>query len=292
MKARLLALTAVILWSTAATAFAITLRYVTPYLLVLLSSTVSLGFLSLLLLVRRRSMGFRIQRPQGAALRGLLNPFLYYLVLLEAYDRLPAQAAMVINYLWPIVLVLLSAPLLRQRVTGRVLAAAGLCFAGVAVMAFGGGSTLGPLALPAVGLALLSTVLWSLFWLLTLKRSGDPVAALAGGFAFGVLYLLAAGILGGGLSGLRGIPWQGLVGVLWVGLFEMGITFVVWLRALSLADSTADVGSLVYLTPFLSLVLIGTAAGERVSPWTVVGLVLVVTGIAFHGWKSVSGKGA
>jgi len=291
MKAKLLALTAVILWSTAATVFKITLRYVPPYILVLLASTVSLVVLSLILLLRGRPPGAGGSGFRAAAVRGLLNPFLYYIVLLEAYDRLPAQVAMVINYLWPIVLVLLSVPILRQKVTGRILAATGLCFCGVAVMALGGGSVLGPLPLPAMGLALLSTVIWAFFWLITLRSSGDQVVSLAGGFGFGVLYLLAAGVLSGGLAGLRSIPWQGLAGATCVGLFEMGITFVVWLRALSLARSTAEVGSLVYLTPFLSLVFIGTAAGEAVSPWTVAGLGLVISGIAFQSGRTRPGQG-
>ena len=212
-------------------------------------------------------------------MRGFLNPFLYYLVLLEAYDRLPAQVAMVINYLWPVVLVLMSAPLLRQKVTGRALGALSVCFSGVTVMALGGGSVLGSLPLGAMGLALFSTVIWALFWVTTLRTAGDRVSALAGGFLFGVLYLLLAGLVTGRLPNLGEIPWQGLAGAIYIGLFEMGITFVVWLRALSLAGTTAEVGNLVYLTPFLSLVLIGVFTGETVSPWTIVGLVLVVVGI-------------
>jgi len=277
-----MALTAVLFWSTAATLFKVTLRYVTPYVLVLLASTVSLAFLSLLLLVRRRRPAITPRGVGGSALRGLLNPFLYYLVLLEAYDRLPAQVAMVVNYLWPVVLVLLSAPLLGHRVTRRTVGATLVCFGGVAVMALAGGAVLGRLSPSGMGLALLSTVIWSLYWLISLRGGPDPVPSLAGGFAFGVLYLLSAGIVTGWIAGLRTVPWQGLAGTCGVGLFEMGITFVVWLKALSLAGSAAEAGTLVYLTPFLSLILIGLLTGEAVSPWTVAGLLLVVSGIALQ----------
>ena len=58
------------------------------------------------------------QYLRSAAL-GFLNPFLYYLVLFEAYDRLPAQEAQPLNYMWPIVVVILSVPLLKQPI-GRV----------------------------------------------------------------------------------------------------------------------------------------------------------------------------
>ena len=46
---------------------------------------------------------------------GLHNPFLYYLVLLTAYKLLPAQEAGTLNYIWPLVLVLLSIPLLDKN---------------------------------------------------------------------------------------------------------------------------------------------------------------------------------
>ena len=69
------------------------------------------------------------QYLRSAAL-GFLNPFLYYLVLFEAYDRLPAQEAQPLNYMWPIVVVILSAPLLKQPI-GRV------SLAGIAVSFFG-----------------------------------------------------------------------------------------------------------------------------------------------------------
>ena len=39
---------------------------------------------------------------------GLVNPFLYYLVLFKAYDLLPAQEAQAINYTWALMLAFLS----------------------------------------------------------------------------------------------------------------------------------------------------------------------------------------
>ncbi len=207
------------------------------------------------------------------------------MVLLEAYDRLPAQIAMVINYLWPIVLVLLAIPVMKQRAGPWTLAATAVCFAGVVVLVLGGGSIDGGASLPAIGLALISTVIWATFWLLNLRSSEEPVKSLQAGFAFGLLYLLVYGISMGRMGALTALPWQAFAGAVWVGLFEMGIAFVVWLRALSLAETTADVGSLVYLTPFLSLLFIGAAAGESITLWTLGGLLLVTAGIAVQKLK-------
>lgn len=298
MKARLLALIAILFWSTAATAFKLSLRYMTPYELVTLASIVSLAALCIMGLVSGDLRPGRIydgsglwSRSRGSmwtrALRGILNPFLYYLVLLEAYDRLPAQIAMVINYLWPIVLVLLAIPVMKQRAGKWTIAAALVGFSGVAVLSLGGAAIPGGVPLPAMGLALLSTLIWSAFWLMNLRAQDGPVRSLFGGFTFGVLYLIVFGAVTGRLGALFGLPWQALVGAVYVGLFEMGITFVIWLKALSLADSTADVGNLVFLAPFLSLVFIGTLTGERVGLWTLAGLLLVIGGIVLQKWKGM-----
>jgi drug/metabolite transporter (DMT)-like permease len=62
----------------------------------------------------------------------------------------------------------------------------------------------------------------------------------------------------------------------------MGITFVLWLKALAGAETTAHVGNLVYLSPFFSLIFIGLVVGEAVELSTVAGLALIVAGIALQ----------
>ena len=65
---------------------------------------------------------------------GAINPFAYYLVLLQAYDLLPAQQAQPLNYTWAITLSLLSVPLLGHRLGGRDYVAVALCYFGVYVI--------------------------------------------------------------------------------------------------------------------------------------------------------------
>jgi drug/metabolite transporter (DMT)-like permease len=69
---------------------------------------------------------------------------------------------------------------------------------------------------------------------------------------------------------------------LYIGTFEMGIAFVAWLRALRLSRTTAQVGQLIYLTPFLSLLAIGLVVGEPIYASTVAGLALIVGGIVLQ----------
>ena len=81
---------------------------------------------------------------------------------------------------------------------------------------------------------------------------------------------------------LSDIAYQGtagLAGVVYVGFFEMGLTFIVWSKALELSSTTAKVSNLIYLSPFISLIFIRTIVGEEILPSTVIGLVLIVGGI-------------
>ena len=78
---------------------------------------------------------------------------------------------------------------------------------------------------------------------------------------------------------------RGLIGASYVGLFEMGITFVIWSRALKLSETTAGVSKFIYLSPFLSLAVIYFVLGEKILPSTIIGLILIVAGIIFEQLK-------
>ena len=70
-----------------------------------------------------------------------------------------------------------------------------------------------------------------------------------------------------------------LLGGLYVGLFEMGIAFVLWMNALRLTDNPLRISSLIFLAPPLSLVLIATVLNETIAGSTLVGLVIILTGL-------------
>ena len=72
---------------------------------------------------------------------------------------------------------------------------------------------------------------------------------------------------------------KGLAGSVYLGIFEMGLTFVLWLKALKLSSTTAKVSNLIYLSPFISLVLIHFIVGETILLSTFVGLVFIISGI-------------
>ena len=292
-KAYILTALVITFWATAASAFKIALSYVTPYTLLFYStlfSTISL-FIILISLGKLELLRKTDQRALAkAAMLGFLNPFLYYVVLFKAYAILPGQIAMSLNYGWPLVLTLLSVPILGQQLSRSQLLAVLISFIGAVIIATRGEFTsFGDVSRLGVLLAAGSTLIWATYWLFNAKDGHDPVVKLFTGFCFGFLFTALFGLITGGIELPPAMAWLPLI---YVSLFEMSITFALWLTALQLTSSAARIGNLIYVTPFFSLLILHLVIGEKIYPATFVGLLLIVGSILFQGWLGRKGRGA
>jgi drug/metabolite transporter (DMT)-like permease len=276
-RALLFGLSAVFFWSTVATAFKIALEQLDVFQLVFLASVCSAAVLLLVVAWRGQlpELVRYLRKSPGYYLAvATVNPSLYYLVLLSAYDLLPAQQAQAINYTWAITLSLMAIPLLGQPMHGRDVVAAVAGYSGVLVIA-----TRGDLvslqfdSLRGVGLALFSTILWASYWIASVRRQGDATVSLCLNF---LLALPICAVICAVFSSLELPSWQGAAAAAYVGLFEMGVTFMLWTAALKTTRRVARVGNLIFLSPFLSLVFIQLVLGETVHPATIAGLCLIV----------------
>ena len=208
---------------------------------------------------------------------GWLNPGLYYLVLFAAYDRLPAQEAMAINYSWGITLALIAAPLLGQKLTLYSLLTSSISYFGIIIIATRGEPGALNFAQPdGIALALLSTLIWSLYWVINARKTMDPEVQLFLNFT-GALPPLCALVWYHGAA--FPASWQGWAGGLYVGLFEMGVAFVLWMGAMQATRSTIRISSLIFLSPPLSLLFIWLIAGEPLRLYTLAGLMLILLGL-------------
>ncbi len=279
-KAYLLALSAILFWSTIGSVLKLTLNYIPFGELLFYASATSVVLLFAVLagsgrLGLLRRLGWR--DLWRAALLGLLSPFLYYLVLLKAYDMLLAQEAGTLNYIWPVVLVLLSIPLLGQRIGWLSITAIVISFLGTVIIGTRGQLFSLQFSNPlGTFLALISAVFWSLYWIYNMKDKKDEVLKLFLNFCFGLVYIFIYIMTTGGFSPVKTF---GLLGSVYTGLFEMGITYILWLKALKLSGTTAKISNLVFLSPFISLIFIRYAVGENIMLSTVAGLLLIVSGI-------------
>lgn len=279
-KAYFFALAAILCWSTIGSALKITLRYI-PFVELLfwasLVSAITL-FLSLIILDKVHLINqLTLKDITRAAILGFLNPFLYYLVLLKAYDILLAQEAGTLNYIWPVVLVLLSIPLLKQRIGWLSIVAIMISFIGTIIIGTRGKLFEMKFDNPlGISLALGSAVFWSLYWIINVKDKKNEILKLFLNFCFGLLYVFAFMMF---TNGFPTINTKGMIGSVYVGLFEMGITYILWLKGLQLSTTTAKVSNLVFISPFFSLMIINLVVGEKILFSTIAGLILIVGGI-------------
>jgi drug/metabolite transporter (DMT)-like permease len=279
-KAFLYAGLTILFWGTSASAFKIGLRYLDYFQLLFIATITTVVFLFFVLVFQNKFYFIKkltYKDYSHSVLLGFLNPFLYYTVLFIAYNRLPAQVAQPLNFVWPITLVLLSIPILKQKIRIKSFLALLLSFVGVIVISSEGNLTnmefsdsLG------VFLALGSSLVWALFWLYNVKDKRHEVVKLFLNFLFALLFITITLLL---FSDFRSININGIFVGIYIGLFEMGITFVLWLKALKLATRTEKVSNLIFLTPFCSLLFISVILEEELFITTFFGLILIVAGI-------------
>ena len=279
-------LAAVLLWSTVATAFKITLEYFTPIQMMVVASIVSAVVLTLIAFFQGKLhlLGRTFTaRPLYYLTLGLINPFAYYLVLFKAYELLPASQAQPLNYSWAITLTLMAAIFLDQKIRKQDWIACACGYLGVVIIATKGDVMALQFDNPqGVALALFSTLLWAMYWILNTKNQADPVLGVLLGFLLSLPFSIGLSLYS---DSWGSVPWQGWLAVSYVGLFEMGITFVLWLNALRLTNNTARISNLIFISPFISLLLLATIIGEEIHPSTLVGLVLIVCGLLIQQWK-------
>lgn len=281
-KAYTYAVIAVVLWGTVATAMKMSMEYFDFFQLLFLSVFVSLITL-LCVVIYQKKLGNIFKWPRKAyiksAIFGLVNPFIYYIVLFKAYELLPAQEAQPLNYTWPIMITLLSIPILKQKISFKNFLAILISFLGVMII-----STRGQLADfsfsnpegAAFGLA--SAVIWALFWIYNIKDQRDEISKLFLNFFFGMIYITIALFV---FSEFPKFSAKHFSSAAYVGLFEMGITFIIWSLALKKSKQTAGVSKLIYLVPFISLVVIYFVLGEKIQTSTLYGLVFIISGLIF-----------
>ena len=266
MQSTLYALGAIALWVTLAS-LGVALRHVPPFLLtgvaLLVGSTLALPFV-----VKDRKL-WKI--PPRTLLLGVYGLFGYHFLLFIALRLAPPVEANLVNYLWPLLMVVLS-PLLLRNVHLRAVhvVAALLGFAGAAVAILGANTAgAGGLVfsgawswgyLPALG----SAVIWASYSLWTQRVPAFPTAAVGlFGLVSGVLSLLCHWALEPRVV-LSGQDWLLLV---LLGLGPLGAAFFLWDKALKLGDAQ-QIGILSYITPLASTSLLMVISGRAFS-WSI-----------------------
>ncbi len=282
-KSIIYSLTAVLFWSTVATAFKLSLSGLTYAQLLFYSSVSSACVLYAITYIkydRNISSILKNSLTTRHIWIGFTNPFLYYVVLFKAYSLLPAQEAQPLNFLWPLMIGIFSAIFLKNKLQLKTVVGLLIAFTGVVVIATHGDvfnlSFHDPLG---VLLAAGSSLIWASYWILNLKDTHPAHYKLLGAFIYGAIF---SGIYVAIFDTFIFPEITYLAGAIYIGLFEMGITFFIWMKGLELSPDKAKSSTLAYLAPFISLIFISLVLGEQILLSSIAGLTLIIGGILFQ----------
>lgn len=268
------------MWGTVATAFKIALINLSFIQLLFISSTVASICLFIILLIQNKSKLVFTTSPKKIlyfAILGLINPFIYYLLLFKAYSLITAQEALTLNYIWPISLLILSAIILKQKIKKLSYLIISLSFIGIIVIASKGSlQNLAPSNLFGDSLAIFSSIIWATYWILNLKFKNDNTLQLFYSFLFGSIYTFILCII-------TDVPFtydlKSFGAAIYVGLFEMGITFLFWMMALKNANNTQKISQLIFISPCISIFLVSFILKEPIYFSTIIGFVIILSSI-------------
>lgn len=259
LQANLYALGAIALWASLAS-LGVSLTHVPPFLLT--GVALIIGSVPAWPFVLRDPSQWRI--PARTLALGIYGLFAYHFLLFIALRHAPPVEANLVNYLWPLFIVVL-APVVLPGVALRVphVIAAVLGFGGAAIAIAGGRELSGTLAwgyVPAAAAAFI----WATYSLLTKRVAAFPTTAIGlFGLVSGALSLLCHALLEPSVT-LQVRDW-GLLVVL--GLGPLGGAFFLWDKALKLGDAR-HIGILSYITPLASTALLIVVSGRSFS-WSI-----------------------
>ncbi len=121
-----------------------------------------------------------------------------------------------------------------------------------------------------------SSLIWSLYWIYNVKKGMNETLQLLLNFFFASVYITLFILI---FNDFRNLDMTGITLAVYAGIFEMGITFILWIKAMKLTASNDKISNLVYVAPFLSLVFIHYFVGETIYVTSLIGLSLIVVGI-------------
>jgi drug/metabolite transporter (DMT)-like permease len=272
MHANLYALGAIALWATLAS-LGLALRHLPPFLLTGIALVI--GSVPAWPLARQWKV------PASTLALGVYGLFGFHFLLFVALRLAPPVEANLVNYLWPLFIVVLAPvflPGLRLRGTHVGAALAG--FAGAAIAILGaGGDAQGGWAwgyLPALG----SAFIWASYSLLTKRVAAFPTAAIGlFGLVSGLLSLLCHWLL----EPAAAVSTQDWLLLAVMGLGPLGAAFFLWDKALKLGDAR-QIGILSYITPLASTALLMVVSGRPLS-WSIALAAALIIGAAIVGTR-------
>ncbi len=280
-KGTLYALLAVAMFATLGTGFKIAVTRMNSYSVVVWIAIWATLALFCFLVCERRVRAivseFR-QRPLFFPLAGVVGLGVQQFLCLKTYEYLPASQAVILHYTYPLMMLLLSRLLFREKSDWRALCCVALGFTGVFVLVSAGGD-LGDVRLSVgVAVALGTAFSFALFCVLIKHASFSVTPGMFLLNLFGLLFLLC-------LLPVYSMQWvlsgTDMLLVAYLGIFPTAVAFILWNKALRMIP-TGRSSNCALLVPILSLLFIAVVLKERIEIVQAFGMGIVLLSVFFN----------
>ena len=216
-----------------------------------------------------------------AAALGFLGLFMYSAFFYYGLARMTSQEACILNYLWPLMIILFSCPILGEPLTRRKLLAVAMSFGGVILVMAGGTSAENFSAEKILGAlsCVIAAACYGLFSVLNKKRRLNQKLAM--------MIFWATTVACAFVSGYFFEQWtlpaaKQIFGLLWLGVLINAVAYLTWALALETTSNTARTANLAYLVPILAIFISTVAFGEELSAAVIPALALIIGGILIN----------
>ena len=207
---------------------------------------------------------------------GFIGLFLYSALYYYGLAQLTSQEACILNYLWPIMLVVFSCIILKEKFTFTKGAAMLCSFAGIVILSLGGGGSSGGNAAAGMISCVIAAACYGLFSVLNKKAAYNQNISMMVVWLAAAVCSMVLGLVTETWVPIRGTQW---LGMLWLGVVVDAVAYLLWALALNGAENSAKIANLAYLTPFLSLVVSAVFLDEKITLRALTALVFIIGGI-------------
>ena len=207
---------------------------------------------------------------------GFLGLFMYSALYYYGIAVLSSQEACILNYLWPMMIVLFACLLLRERLTVKKAIAMVMSFAGIVVLTLGSGGGSSGNRLFGIIACVAAAVCYGLFSVLNKKHSLNQSVTMMWIWLTVAVCSAVSGLIFEAWQPITGWQWAG---VAWLGIVVNAVAYLLWALALKGARDSAKIANLAYLVPFLSIVLSALILKEQIACTAAIALVLIIGGI-------------
>ena len=213
---------------------------------------------------------------------GFLGFFVYEFLYYFGIAQLTASTACILNYLWPIMLVLFSCLILKEPFTTRKVIAMVASFLGVVVLSVGGNDQYG--AHPVLGIVgcIVAAVSYGLFSVLNKREDLDQDLCMPIYWGVTMVSGLIAGFVEGGWTMPDLKTWLILA---WLGVMANAVGYLIWAIALNDSKNSARIANFAFLVPVLSMLLSALILREQIHWNGIAALVLILGGILYQSYE-------